>query len=107
VFHKNVDSAKDLLKVFGAYGIDAETVTELRERDCQTIEIRERDTSVVYRIPFNLFLEKSVIRALGRYGPRHYCRLSWWTKTPAGGSSPSIQSQPLVSEPSNRAVVCR
>lgn len=84
------------MAIFNSYGIDEETIMELQERGCQLVEVHERDTGTTYQIPFDLYREKAIYRAIGRFPTRSYVRLNWWTRLAPGAPLQTQLALPTV-----------
>ncbi|RDV84892.1 hypothetical protein [Ammonifex thiophilus] len=76
------------LRVMDAYGIDASVVEELRKQGVTEIELHEVDTGKLYNLPLPVFLEKAVIRSIGKFPPRLYLPLRYWATEEGGEESP-------------------
>lgn len=77
VFHKSV-SLRHKLLILDAYGIDEPNFQELKAFKCREIELTERETGKKYRIDFDTFQAKAILRQIGHFGPRRYLPLRYW-----------------------------
>lgn len=66
--------------IFGqmdAWGIDADVINELREKQCDEIKILDADTSIVYTTSLQNFNDKAVFR--NHETPQLFMSRKYWT----------------------------
>lgn len=64
-----------------AWGIDSEIVEKIQKEGCVEIETLDVENGVVYKIPFDVFMEKQVERDFGA-GKQMFVSRKFWTTEP-------------------------
>lgn len=79
IFRKIVNRDKHLMRIYDAWGIQYDVVSELHKLGCTEIRIRETKENVVYTIPFADFFSKSQVSNFGD-GQQAFCPRSLFTR---------------------------
>lgn len=76
VYRKEVSRKKHLMKNLLAWGVDAEVMSALKGK-CTQIRIRDKDTSTIYYVSYETFMEKG---KAGDYGDglQYFLSLTHW-----------------------------
>lgn len=72
IFRKVVNRERHLMKIYDAWGVQYDVLTDLKKQGCTEIRIKETKENVVYRISFQDFFEKSHVSDFGD-GQQAFC----------------------------------
>ena len=82
IFRKRVRKSKHLLRSLNAWGIQFDTLTDLRDGGCTEIRIKDEEEHKVYAVPFNHFYRTATVENFGD-GPQAFLPRNEWTVTAA------------------------
>lgn len=75
-YKKSVQGSKHLMRMFGgSWGIEEKIVQEIKNR-CSKIEVSDKESGLVYRVPMDRFIEKGIVKDFGTR--QRFLSLKYW-----------------------------